>query len=71
MRTEYSFALTINQNPDLEYTGHTWEIIEVQPKEIVKLLVWIRLLLFNYLLIFISILKNLCNDKKTIKNLTK
>lgn len=39
MRTEYSFALTINQNPDLEYTGHTWEIIEVQPKEIVKLLV--------------------------------
>lgn len=39
MQNEYSFALTPHLTPDLENVGHSWEIIEIQPKQVVKLLV--------------------------------
>ena len=39
MNVEYSFAITPHQNPDLENVGHAWELIEIQPRQIVKMLV--------------------------------
>ena len=39
MRYEFSFALTLHSSPDVEAVGHSWEIIEIQPKEVLKLLV--------------------------------
>ena len=39
MHYEYSFALTPHTNPDLENVGHGWELIEIQPRQVVKMLV--------------------------------
>jgi import inner membrane translocase subunit TIM44 len=39
MSLEFDFALTPHHTPDLEIIGHKWEIIEIQPREVTKLLV--------------------------------
>lgn len=39
MNYEYSFAITPHQSPDLENVGHGWEIIELQPRQVIKMLV--------------------------------
>jgi len=38
LRTRYNFVLTLHEDPDLEMSGHPWELIEVQPIENVKML---------------------------------
>jgi import inner membrane translocase subunit TIM44 len=39
MNWEYQFAITPHSNPDLENVGHAWEIIELQPRQVLKMLV--------------------------------
>jgi len=38
LRARYNFVLTLHDNPDLEMSGHPWELIEIQPIENVKML---------------------------------
>lgn len=39
MSKEFVFAIRWHQNPDLETAGHPWEVVELQPREIVQMLV--------------------------------
>jgi import inner membrane translocase subunit TIM44 len=39
MSMDYMFALTPHLSPSLESVGHSWEMIEIQPREVVKMLV--------------------------------
>ena len=36
---DYAFALTPHLTPDIESTGHSWEMIEIMPREVVKMLI--------------------------------
>ena len=40
MSYEYRFALQLHDSPDIEEIGHEWQIVEVQPTQAIKLLVW-------------------------------
>ena len=35
----YSFALSPHESPDLETFGHRWEVVSLEPKEMVKMLI--------------------------------
>lgn len=39
MSYDYLFALRLHTEPDLESVGHKWELVELQPREVLKLLV--------------------------------
>lgn len=37
-QNRFNFVLTIHENPDLEETGHSWELVEILPVEAVHML---------------------------------
>jgi hypothetical protein len=39
MQMDYMFALCPHLSPSVEEVGHSWEMIEIQPREVVKMLV--------------------------------
>jgi len=39
MSSDYLFAVRLHQEPDFELVGHKWEIVDIQPREVIKLLV--------------------------------
>jgi hypothetical protein len=75
MSMDYLFALTPHLSPSLDTVGHAWEMIMIQPREIVKMLVWkyIFFFLFIYLkkLFFLFLSKKLNNiQNKLILTIT-
>jgi len=38
MQQRFNFVLTMHENPDLELSGHPWELVEILPVEAVHML---------------------------------
>lgn len=36
---EFVFAIRWHSNPDIEVAGHPWEVVDLQPREVILMLV--------------------------------